>query len=54
MRLEDLDAMRDELVDVLASLRVAMGEEDEPPRAAERASAQAKARPGSAPGTATT
>jgi DNA-binding transcriptional regulator YhcF (GntR family) len=29
-RLEQLDAMRDELVDVLASLRVAMGEEDAP------------------------
>jgi DNA-binding transcriptional regulator YhcF (GntR family) len=29
-RLEDLDAMRDELVDMLASLRVAMGEEDAP------------------------
>src|SRR4051812_38923796 len=29
-RLEQLDAMRDELVDVLASLRVAMGEDDAP------------------------
>ena len=29
-RLEELDAMRDELVDVLASLRVAMGEDEAP------------------------
>jgi DNA-binding transcriptional regulator YhcF (GntR family) len=31
-RLEQLDAMRDELVDVLASLRVAMGEDEAPAR----------------------
>ena len=30
-RLEQLDAMRDELVDVLASVRVAVGEETQPP-----------------------
>jgi DNA-binding transcriptional regulator YhcF (GntR family) len=31
-RLEQLDEMRDELVDVLASLRVAMGEDEQPVR----------------------
>jgi DNA-binding transcriptional regulator YhcF (GntR family) len=31
-RLEDLDAMRDELVDMLASLRIAMGEDEAPAR----------------------
>ena len=39
-RLEDLDAMRDELVDMLASLRIAMGDEEAPARPA-RASAGA-------------
>jgi DNA-binding transcriptional regulator YhcF (GntR family) len=39
-RLEDLDAMRDELVDMLASLRVAMGE-DEPAARPSRGSAPA-------------
>jgi DNA-binding transcriptional regulator YhcF (GntR family) len=33
-RLEDLDAMRDELVEMLASLRVAMGEDEPAPRPA--------------------
>jgi DNA-binding transcriptional regulator YhcF (GntR family) len=39
-RLEDLDAMRDELVDMLASLRIAMGEDEAPTRPA-RASGRA-------------
>jgi hypothetical protein len=39
-RLEDLDAMRDELVDMLASLRIAMGEDGAPARPA-RASGRA-------------
>jgi DNA-binding transcriptional regulator YhcF (GntR family) len=47
-RLEALDAMRDELVDVLASLRIAMGDTEQQPTAA-RAPA---ARPDAAPGTA--
>jgi DNA-binding transcriptional regulator YhcF (GntR family) len=33
-RLEELDAMRDELVEVLASLRIAMGSDEEPARPA--------------------
>jgi DNA-binding transcriptional regulator YhcF (GntR family) len=52
-RLEDLDAMRDELVDMLASLRVAMGEEEAPPRPARQASRTRARRTNSAPGTAT-
>jgi DNA-binding transcriptional regulator YhcF (GntR family) len=47
-RLEQIDAMRDELVDVLASLRVAMGEEPAPARPGKRA---AKARPAPRPST---
>ena len=39
-RLEDLDAMRDELVDMLASLRIAMGDDEAPARPA-RASGRA-------------
>jgi DNA-binding transcriptional regulator YhcF (GntR family) len=48
-RLEALDAMRDELVDVLASLRIAMGEEVAPAPDSTRAPA---ALPDAAPGTA--
>jgi DNA-binding transcriptional regulator YhcF (GntR family) len=47
-RLEQIDAMRDELVDVLASLRVAMGEEPAPARSGGRA---ARARPVPRPST---
>jgi DNA-binding transcriptional regulator YhcF (GntR family) len=43
-RLEQLDAMRDDLVDLLASIRTAMGEEPAPRRAAEKGAA-AQARP---------
>ncbi len=38
-RLEDLDAMRDELVEMLASLRMSMGEEDAPVRRSRRSAA---------------
>jgi hypothetical protein len=48
-RLEALDAVRDELVDLLASLRIAMGEEEAAP--APSSSARV-ARPDAAPGTA--
>jgi DNA-binding transcriptional regulator YhcF (GntR family) len=41
-RLEELDAVREELVDMLASLRIAMGEEAPAPR---RAAKAARARP---------
>jgi DNA-binding transcriptional regulator YhcF (GntR family) len=52
-RLEQLDAMRDELVDVLASLRVAMGEEAAPAgeAPADRSARSARGRPGPAAAT---
>jgi hypothetical protein len=43
-RLEQLDAMRDELVEVLASLRIAMGEEEQPVKPA-HGKARTKAAP---------
>jgi DNA-binding transcriptional regulator YhcF (GntR family) len=48
-RLEALDAVRDELVDLLASLRIAMGEESPAPASSGPSRA---ARPDAAPGTA--
>ena len=44
-RLEQLDAMRDDLVDLLASIRTAMGEEPAPRRTAAPRTATAKPKP---------
>ena len=46
-RLEELDAMRDDLVDMLASLRMAMGEEPAKPATTPKAAHRAK--PATAP-----
>ena len=50
-RLEALDAVRDELVDMLASLRIAMGDESAPPAPSGASPAAPAARPDAAPGT---
>jgi DNA-binding transcriptional regulator YhcF (GntR family) len=51
-RLEELDAMRDELVDLLASLRVALGEEATPSRPGRKPARARATQPRSAPGAA--
>jgi DNA-binding transcriptional regulator YhcF (GntR family) len=47
-RLEQLDAMRDELVEVLAALRIAMGEDEAPRRPAPNTAGRRAAQPRSA------